>query len=60
MLKSDHDPGTQFVIGPTTVTYTATDRYNNLDTKSLVVTVEGRVIEHVHKCSFFLCVFIQM
>ena len=43
-LESNPKSGTQFVIGPTTVMYTATDPYNNVDTKSFVVTVQGRLV----------------
>ena len=53
-LDSDPKSGTQFVIGPTTVTYTATDPYNNVDTKSFVVTVQGRVTEQVYTCVLVL------
>ena len=47
-LESNPKSGIQFVIGPTTVTYTATDAHNNVDTKSFVVTVEGRVTQLIH------------
>ena len=53
-LESNPKSDTQFVIGPTTVMYTATDAYNNVDTKSFVVTVEGRVTQQVITCDFFL------
>ena len=53
-LESNPKSGTQFVIGPTTVTYTATDAYNNVDTNSFVVTVEGRVTAGVLTCGMVL------
>ena len=49
-LESTPKSETQFVIGETTVTYTATDPSNNMVTKSFVVTVEGRVTEQIPTC----------
>ena len=42
-LTSDHDPGDTFPIGTTTVTYTATDPYSNMDTDSFDVIVSGKI-----------------
>lgn len=38
---SDHAPGGMFRIGLTTVTYTATDVYNNVEMASFTVTIVG-------------------
>ena len=44
-LTSNYQPGNRFPIGVTTVTYTATDAFNNVKTASFTVTVAGRVSE---------------
>ena len=38
-VTSSHSPGDTFLVGTTTVTYTATDIYNNVSTSSFDVTV---------------------
>ena len=53
-LKSNHKSGDQFPIGPTTVMYTATDAYNNMNTQSFVVTVQGRINEHFYSIDLVL------
>ncbi len=42
-LSSTHDPGDNFNIGTTTVTYTVTDLYSNIKTESFDVTVNGKM-----------------
>ena len=49
-MISSHNPGTLFPIGVTTVTYTATDIYNNTGTTSFNVTVIGRC-----RCILSIC-----
>ena len=41
-LTSSHSPGSAFVIGTTTVTYTATDDASNTVSVTFTVTVEGK------------------
>ena len=41
-LTSSHDPGDNFSIATTTVTYTAVDSSNNIVTSSFTITVTGR------------------
>ena len=42
-LTSDHDPGDTFPLGPTTVTYTATDSSGNtVSSCTFVITVVGK------------------
>ena len=40
-LMSDYNPGDNFIVGTTTVTYTAVDAYNNTATYSFAVVVTG-------------------
>ena len=40
-LTSSRMPGDSFIIGATTVTYTATDPYSNQATSTFTVTVSG-------------------
>ena len=41
-LTSDYSPGDVFLLGDTTVTYTATDAYGNTGTYSFNVEVTGK------------------
>ena len=41
-LTSNYNPGSSFPTGTTTVTYTATDAYNNQATASFDVIVSGK------------------
>lgn len=41
-LTSSHKPGDSFLIGNTTVTYTAEDMYSNVVTGSFTVSVFGK------------------
>ena len=42
-LTTDHDPGTEFPIGETVVTYTATDKASNSVMQEFIVEVEGMI-----------------
>ena len=47
---SDYNPGDQFPMGTTTVTYTATDNYGNSATSQFHVIVTGVLICFVSVC----------
>ena len=46
-LTSSHKPDGSFLVGSTTVTYTATDPYGNLATTSFDVVTTGRIFKDI-------------
>ncbi|HEY5823846.1 MAG TPA: HYR domain-containing protein [Cyclobacteriaceae bacterium] len=49
-LTSTHNPGDTFNVGSTTITYTATDDYNNTKTCSFKVTVKDGIKPVIANC----------
>ena len=41
ILTSSHEPGEDFPIGVTAISYTAADNYSNVITESFIITVKG-------------------
>ena len=52
-LTSDYSPGDVFLLGNTTVTYTATDVYGNTGSYSFNVEVTGKFFVCLFACLFF-------
>ena len=49
-ITSSHSSGSEFIIGSTSVTYTATDAFNNITTRSFTVIVVDTILPVIMGC----------